>query len=93
MGKKSKRKEKAAQALNSPAPAVVEPISSRGKTVIGLGIGVLALGFFVLTLTDRMGRNWASNLAPFLILGGYAVIGLGIFLPERAAPSPDQKPI
>jgi len=80
MGKKSKKKEKIAQTAQSPvAGIIVEPISTAGKKVIALGIGVLALGFFVLTFTDRMGRNWASNVAPFLILGGYAIIGLGIF--------------
>ncbi|MDE1977524.1 MAG: hypothetical protein KGI84_09750 [Elusimicrobia bacterium] len=93
MGKKPKKKEKGGQTPSSAAPAAVEPISSRGKKVIALGIGILALGFYVLTLTDRMGRNWASNLAPFLILGAYAVIGLGIFLPERAVPPQGQKPI
>ena len=92
MGKKSKRKDKLAQAADIPAAAAVEPISPAGKKVIALGIGVLALGFFVLTFTDRMGRNWASNVAPFMILGGYAVIGAGIFFPARTRPSPDQKP-
>ncbi|HVA66203.1 MAG TPA: hypothetical protein VNK24_04685 [Elusimicrobiota bacterium] len=93
MGKKAKKREKLAQAAQSPAAGTaVEPISAAGKKVIALGIGVLALGFFVLTLTDRMGRNWASDAAPFLILGGYAIIGLGIFCPDRTRPSPDQKP-
>lgn len=60
-------------------------ISKRGWLVIGLGIGVAAIGYWVLTFTDPAGRNWASNLSPFLILGGYAIIGAGIMIPP---PSP-----
>lgn len=37
-------------------------------------------------MTDPMGQNWASNLSPFLILGGYALIGLGIVLKDPATP-------
>ncbi|PIP81600.1 MAG: hypothetical protein CO113_17445 [Elusimicrobia bacterium CG_4_9_14_3_um_filter_62_55] len=63
----------------------VERLSARGKKVIGGGIAVLALGFFILTLTDPSGRNWASTLSPILILGAYAIIFFGIFLPDPAA--------
>jgi hypothetical protein len=61
-------------------------ISSRGKKVIALGIGILILGFYILTFTDSHGRNWASHLAPFLILGAYGIIALGIFLPDARPP-------
>ncbi|MBI4052195.1 MAG: hypothetical protein HY400_06790 [Elusimicrobia bacterium] len=62
-------------------------ISRRGWKVIGFGIGTLLLGFFVLSKTDPMGQNWASRLAPFLILGGYGVIAIGIMLPDKSVPT------
>ena len=65
-----------------PISIKMEGISKRGWKVIGLGIGIVAIGFYVLSLTDPGGQNWASNLSPFLILGGYAIIGIGIVLPD-----------
>lgn len=78
MGKKDK-KAKREEGGNQISP---EPISPFGKKVILGGVGVILLGFFVLSLADPMGRNWAARLAPFLILGGYALVGLGIFMPD-----------
>jgi hypothetical protein len=46
-------------------------------------MGLLLLGLILLVWTDPYGRNWASHLAPFVILGAYAVIFLGIFVPDR----------
>ncbi len=57
-------------------------VSKRGWKVIGLGIVIAAIGYVVLSFTDPAGQNWASNLCPFLILGGYATIGVGIILPD-----------
>lgn len=81
MGKKSKKDR--AQPLPASPPAAADGISSAGKKVIGAGAALLVLGFIVLSFTDPMGRNWASHLSPFLILGGYAVIAAGIFVPEK----------
>lgn len=67
------------------APRQPEDISGRGKKAIGLGVAALALGFFVLSYSDPMGSNWAAKLAPFLIIAGYVVIGLGIFLPDSGS--------
>ena len=77
---------------NKPAPAAppapVKPlISRRGCKVIGGGIGLLIIGYFVLSKADSMGQNWAATLSPFLILGGYAAIGIGIVLKDPA-PNP-----
>ena len=67
-----------------PVPPVAEGgISTTGKKVIAAGIVLLIAGFYILTKTDPMGQNWASTLSPFLILGGYAAIGIGIILPDR----------
>ena len=62
----------------------VEGISKRGKKIIFAGIVVLIVGYFVLTKTDPAGQNFASNLSPFLILGGYLLIGIGIIVPEKS---------
>ena len=85
------KKKKHQKVSSLPVPSA-EGISGRGKKAIGVGLGVLVLGYIVLSMTDTMGRNWASLLSPFLILGGYAIVGIGIFLPETSesdAPSSD----
>lgn len=83
MGKKHRKTP--VQQPGSPVPAtnVSDRISVRGKTTIGTGIVILVGGFIVLSFADPMGRNWAAHLAPFLILGGYAVVGFGVFLPSE----------
>jgi len=60
-----------------------QSISNRGKKVILIGIVILILGFFILTKTDPEGQNWASVLSPFLIVGGYITIAIGIILPDK----------
>lgn len=57
-------------------------ISKRGRMVIGTGILILIAGFLVLTRTDPQGQNWASVVSPFLIIGGYITIAIGIILPD-----------
>lgn len=88
-------KKKRKQPISAGPPPQASPeesISGRGKKAIGIGLGILVLGFIVLSRTDPMGRNWASTLSPFLILGGYAVIGIGIFLPDEASVSEPSSP-
>ena len=63
------------------------PITKRGKRVIAAGIGLVVIGFWVLTYTDPAGQNWASTLSPFLLIAGYALVGIGIVVPE-AQPEP-----
>lgn len=82
MAKKKDRIEKGKKVISAPS-IKMEGISKRGWKVIGTGIGIVAIGFFVLSFTDPAGQNWASNLSPFLLLGGYATIGIGIVLPDR----------
>ncbi|GEM_PF-1091345 len=55
-------------------------ISRRGKIIIACGIGLLVIGFFILTKTNPEGSNWASIVSPILIIGGYITIALGIIL-------------
>ncbi len=77
MAKNKRRAQTAAQ----PIQKSVQPwagISPAGWKVIAAGAGTAAAGFFILTFTDPAGQNWASNLSPFLILGGYGIIAAGI---------------
>ena len=67
-----------------PSPA--EALSHRGKTLVAAGGSLVLLGFAVLSRADSLGRNWAASLSPFLILGGYAAIGVGLFLPPAPPP-------
>lgn len=90
MSKKRKKQQQALAPARS-APAHKEGgdvISSAGWKTIAGGIAVLISGFVVLSFTDREGRNWASTLSPFLILGSYGIIAFGIFLPDRDSPPP-----
>ena len=61
----------------------VTGISKMGKKIIFSGIGLLIIGFFILTKTDPGGQNWASIISPFLIVGGYITIAVGIIFPEK----------
>jgi hypothetical protein len=61
-------------------------ISRGGIRIIIAGIAVVTLGYLVLSRTDPAGQNWASTLSPFLLLGGYALIGIGIASPEKSVP-------
>jgi len=80
MGKKDKAKKNPRQS----ADIKIIGISKRGKITILIGILTVILGFIVLTRTDPAGRNWASHLSPFLLIGGYVIIGIGILLPEKS---------
>ena len=67
-----------------PPSAALSPV---GKRLVLAGGALVALGFAVLSRADALGRNWAASLSPFLILGGYAAIGVGLFLPPAPPPS------
>jgi len=55
-------------------------LSTRGRPVAGLAL--LLAGLLVLLATDPLGRNAASHLAPFLILGGMALTAAGALRKE-----------
>lgn len=85
MGKKDKKTNKtSAPSLPSPSQA----LSSRGKKLALAGGALVVLGFIVLSRADALARNWAGHLAPFLILGGYALLGVGLYLPPPEPPFP-----
>lgn len=76
MSKKDKKRhpESGLQETSTAHPT----ISRMGWKVIGIGAGVVILGFIVLSFTDPRAQNWAGHLSPFLIIGGYTTIGIGI---------------
>lgn len=75
MGKRNSRENKPV-----PGPGVSDrsALSAAGRRVIPAGICLLAAGFFILSKADPAGKNWAALVSPFMILGAYAVIALGI---------------
>lgn len=93
MAKKNKAQKTAKAAAAEPAQ---EPISALGWRIIAAGGLAVLAGFLVLSQADPLGRNWAADAAPILILGGYAAIGLGLFVPassgEGEAPSSSSPP-
>ena len=90
--KKQRQEEVQIQVPSIAAEGGGETFSSRGKKTIGVGIGLLVLGFILLRFTDPAGRNWASTLSPFIILGAYGVIAFGIFLPGSEEPPQSPPP-
>lgn len=77
------KKDKKKGALSQESQRVemgesANPISKRGWKMIGGGVLTAIVGFIVLSFTDPGGQNFASRLSPFLIIGGYTIIGFGI---------------
>lgn len=84
MGKKH-HKERVVQPQGSQPGLLFD---SRARRFFGWGGCCLLLGFFCLTLTDVSGSNWASWFSPVLLLSGYFLIALGLFLPPADPPPP-----
>ena len=82
MAKNKKTFKEKVPALPPPS-AALNPL---GKKLVMAGGTLVVLGFAVLSRADSLGRNWAASLSPFLILGGYAVVGVGLFLPPAPPP-------
>jgi hypothetical protein len=83
MSKKNKQARRPPVLAEGGGAVVQDGITALGLKIIGVGVAVIVLGFIVLSRADAMGSNWAANLSPFLILGGYVIVGLGIFAPEK----------
>jgi hypothetical protein len=79
MKKNKQNKQAQQQVVQRP----VQGLSAAGKKVILAGFIVLAAGYFILSKTDPAGQNLASKLSPFMILGGYALIGIGLAIPGK----------
>jgi hypothetical protein len=61
-----------------------EPVSSLGKRVAAAGGALVLSGFALLAFADPLGRNLPALISPFLLIGGYAAIGAGLFLPPTS---------
>jgi hypothetical protein len=70
-----------------PAPPLPsERLSPQGKLLAGVGGALVVVGFILLSFADAQGRNLYAMVSPFFLIGGYAAIGVGLFLPP-APPS------
>ncbi len=69
---------------NIPVPPVsVERrplLSKKSLGYIGGGILMLVMGYAVLSFADSKAQNFPGKVSPFLILGGYSLIGVGLFI-------------
>jgi hypothetical protein len=88
MAKNPRRQQQETAAGKPTGSKTGGSISRRGKKVIGIGVSVVVLGFWILTYTDPAGQNWASRLSPLLLVIGYALIGVGIILPDPPLTNP-----
>jgi hypothetical protein len=52
----------------------------RKKITFIIGLASIFIGFFLLTLTNPEGNNWASILSPLMIIGGYIVFIVALLL-------------
>lgn len=62
---------------------ISSPIPVLGRRLIIAGACGVVLGFLALTRVDALALNWFSTASPLLILGGYALVGLGLAVPSR----------
>jgi len=63
------------------APPLPQPADRFGRAnwlLLGAGAVLLLLGFLALAFADERAANLPGRLAPFIILGGYVVIFLGL---------------
>jgi dipeptide/tripeptide permease len=82
MAKNSRLSKKESASPKNIAVKEMHPLSQRGKKVIAIGAIVVGVGFLLLTKVDPAGQNWAGTVSPAIILLGYALIGVGIVLPD-----------
>lgn len=80
MSSKSRKEKKAASVAAAPPQSLPQPLFTKGQIQTILAGALLTIaGFVVLSQADPAAKNWAGKLCPFLILGGYAVIGVALW--------------
>jgi hypothetical protein len=57
-------------------------LSRRGKRFTLAGMGMAAVGFWLLKWTDPSGQNRASVIAPLFLVAGYILIGIATLIPD-----------
>ncbi len=73
--------------LTAVPAAPVSRISfpSSAKKWLLAGLFSVVVGFVLLCWTDPSGQNWASTLSPFLLVGGYVLLGVGFYQADSTA--------
>jgi hypothetical protein len=65
-------------------PQALAPADDRfGRTnwlLLIIGVAMLVVGFWLLSMADERAANLAGRLSPFVILGGYGAIFVGLVL-------------
>jgi hypothetical protein len=86
MGKKNRKDQPSRKEIVTPV--VNTPIFSKtGRKIFAGGIVATIIGYIVLSFTDSAGQNLPSTLSPFLILSGYALIGISIITKDPTSPT------
>jgi len=53
------------------------------RILIGCGVGLLIVGFIVLSKVNRMADNWAGFAAPVILVISWILIGVGLWKIEK----------
>lgn len=65
--------------LTNLSPQIQKQVFRKKVSFIS-GIAMIFIGFFLLTLTNPEGNNWASILSPLLIISGYIVVIIALLM-------------
>jgi hypothetical protein len=57
-----------------------KPKNKKGLYIIGIALGVLALGYIILSKVNSDASNWQGAVSPILIIGGYILVAVGIMV-------------
>jgi hypothetical protein len=87
----AKNKNTMKKDASAPTPPT-QTLSSAGWRIVGAGGALVISGFVLLSCADAMGRNLPAVVSPFLLIAGYAAIGVGLFLPPPLGPLAPKKP-
>lgn len=83
MDKKKEKEKRETSAKEVAQDLVIPQRLTLKKILFAIGLISLFVGYFLLTLTNPRGDNWASYLSPILIVGGYGLIIASLLLKER----------
>jgi hypothetical protein len=78
-----KKKHAAPAALPSSKPERQPMFTRQALIYLGSGIVTLIIGYIVLSFANARADNLPGKMSPFLILGGYALVGMGFFFNDR----------
>lgn len=65
-------------------PAEGDRFGRTNWLLLAAGLALVVIGFFVLSFADERASNLAGRISPFIILGGYGLLFVGLILrPSR----------